>query len=284
MDRLIADWSKGGYGSIDLKKPEGVIRFIWENFNSLCILTDDRNLSKIRRLDAFRKRYKVDFVAGCETQTNWFEVPDGHGFSELVGLGEDKRCITAHNVHDKTRCQPGGTLAAVYGRATAFGTVETGKDETGLGRFVWIVFRTEGLTRRIVSAYRPRKPSSIKRRGLDWKGTKVWEQHYNYFRKVGAYNTDPHYNFDKDLLALLSLWRLQGEEVMLMLDANDGDIYKSKFVKKLAEPGIQMEELFLKTNKTHAPYSHKEANEDSGVPLCGVFATQGFDCTSYFIF
>ena len=25
MDRLIADWSKGGYGSIDLKKPEGVI-------------------------------------------------------------------------------------------------------------------------------------------------------------------------------------------------------------------------------------------------------------------
>ena len=71
---------------------------------------------------------------------------------------------------------------------------------------------------------------------------------------------------------------------MLILDANDGDIYKSKFVKKLAEPGIQMEELFLKTNKTHAPYSHKKANEDSGVPLCGVFATQGFDCTSYFIF
>ena len=129
MNRLIANWSKGGHGHIDLKKPEGVIRFIWENFNSLCILTDDRNLAKVRRLDALRKRYKVDFVAGCEAQTNWFEVPDGHGFSELVGLGEDKRCVTAHNVHDKTRCQPGGTLAAVYGRATAFGTVETGKQE-----------------------------------------------------------------------------------------------------------------------------------------------------------
>ena len=113
---------------------------------------------------------------------------------------------------------------------------------------------------------------------------KVWEQHYNYFRRVSAYNTDLHYNFDKDLLALLSLWRLCGEEVMLMLDANDGDIYKSKFVKQLAEPGIQMEELFLKTNKTHAPYSHKEGSENSAVPLCGVFATQGFDCTSYFIF
>ena len=91
----------------------------------------------------------------------------------------------------------------MHGRATAFGTIETGKDETGLGRFVWITFRTEGLTRRIVSAYRPRKPSSIKRRGLDWKGTKVWEQHYNYFRRVGSYNPDPHIVFSPTSVIIL---------------------------------------------------------------------------------
>ena len=58
---------------------------------------------------------------------------------------------------------------------------------------------------------------------------------------------------DKDFLALLSLWRLRGEEVMLMLDVNDGDIYKSKFVKQLAEPGIQMEGLFSKLTKLMLP-------------------------------
>ena len=71
--------------------------------HSLCILTNERNLTKIRNLDALRKRYKVDFVAGCESQTNWFEVPNGLGFSELIGLGKEKRCVTAHNVHNKTQ-------------------------------------------------------------------------------------------------------------------------------------------------------------------------------------
>ena len=57
-------------------------------------------------------------IAGCETQTNWYQVPDGHHFSDLVGMGEDRKGIAAHNVHDKTQCQPGGTLIATYGRWT----------------------------------------------------------------------------------------------------------------------------------------------------------------------
>ena len=64
MDRLIADWTRDGHGHIDLKKAEGVIRFLWENFNSLCILTDKRNLTKVRYLNALLKRYKIDFLAG----------------------------------------------------------------------------------------------------------------------------------------------------------------------------------------------------------------------------
>ena len=93
------------------------------------------------------------------------------------------------------------------------------------------------------------------------------------------YNTDPHYNFDKNLRALLSLWKCHGKEVILMIDANDGNIYKSKFIRQLAEPAMQMEELFLKTNNVSARNSNKEGN----VPICGIFATQGFDCTGYFI-
>ena len=67
----MSDWMRDGFGKIDAKKREGIFRLIWENFNSLCILTDDRNLSKVRGLDVLRKSLDIDMVTGCETQTHW---------------------------------------------------------------------------------------------------------------------------------------------------------------------------------------------------------------------
>ena len=55
MNRLKTNWTKGGHGHIDPKKAKGVVCFLWENFNSLCILTDKRNLTKVRQLDGLRK-------------------------------------------------------------------------------------------------------------------------------------------------------------------------------------------------------------------------------------
>ena len=82
-------------------------------------------------------------------------------------MGEDWKGIAAHNVHDKTRCQPGGTLIATYGRWMTYAT--TGKDEMGLARWTWIVFDCETTVRQFVSAYRPKKPSSLNRIGIDLK-------------------------------------------------------------------------------------------------------------------
>ena len=181
VEELLKDWSRGGHGHFTIKKVDGLFRLLWENFNSLCILTDNQNLSKVRAIDATRKRLRADMLAGCETQTDWYQVPIDQQFDRLVGLGEDQRHIAAHNVHDKTRCQPGGTLIAAYGQATGYGRVEVGKDETGLGRWTWMKFTTDGLVRRFVSAYRLKVPSTLKRQGLDWKETTVYEQHYRYF-------------------------------------------------------------------------------------------------------
>ena len=62
-----------------------------------------------------------------------------------------------------------------------------------------MTFTTDGLVRRFVSAYRLKVPSTLKRRGLDWKGTTVYEQHYWYFKTHNYLVKDPIYNFDKDL-------------------------------------------------------------------------------------
>ena len=169
MKELLKDWSQGGHGHFILKKAEGIFRLLWENFNSLSILTDEWDLCTVRKLDALRKNLNTDMLAGCETQTNWYKVPNDKRFDRLVGIGEDQRYIAAHNIHDNTRCQPGGTLIAAYGQATGFGRIEVGKDDTGLGRWTWMKFITDGLVRRFVSAYRLKIPSTLKRRGLDWE-------------------------------------------------------------------------------------------------------------------
>ena len=40
VDSLIADWTRGGHGQMDLKKANRIFRILWENFNSLQILTE----------------------------------------------------------------------------------------------------------------------------------------------------------------------------------------------------------------------------------------------------
>ena len=88
---------------MDLKEADGIFRILWENYNSLQILIDSIILQKMRSLDEHRKRYKANLIAGCEAQTNWYQVPDGQRFKDIVDLGEHTRCTADHNIHNKTR-------------------------------------------------------------------------------------------------------------------------------------------------------------------------------------
>ena len=83
----------------------------------------------------------------------------------------------------------------------------------------------------------------------------MYEQQYRCYEKKGYYNCDPIHNFDTNLLALLSLWRMQGEEVLLMINLSE-HIYTGNFVKALAEQDILMDEDFHRVDNTQAPNSH----------------------------
>ena len=86
----------------------------------------------MRSLDEHRKRYKANIIAGCKTYINCYQVPDGQRFEDIVGLEEHTRRKAAHNIHDKTRCQPGGTVIVTFGQTSGY-DMEVGKDKTGLG-------------------------------------------------------------------------------------------------------------------------------------------------------
>ena len=88
VEELLKDWSQGGYRHFILKKAEGIFRLLWEKFNSLSILTDKWDLCTVRKLEVLRKNLNADMLSGCETQTNWYKVPNDKQFDRLVGIGE----------------------------------------------------------------------------------------------------------------------------------------------------------------------------------------------------
>ena len=57
--------------------------------------------------------------------------------------------------------------------------LDTGSDETDLGRWCWIKLGGGGKTTRIVTAYQPCDP------GKDTAGETVWDQHQRYFEARG---------------------------------------------------------------------------------------------------
>ncbi|EJK52322.1 hypothetical protein THAOC_28418 [Thalassiosira oceanica] len=69
---------------------------------------------------------------------------------------------------------------------------------------------------RIITAYRPKEPSKVRRRGIDFeKGGTVWEQQWRYFKGKGYDDRNPLLHYDRDLSALLKDWRRAGDEIIL---------------------------------------------------------------------
>ena len=102
----------------------------------------------------------------------------------------------------------------------------SGKDTTGLGRWVHMVLQGEdGIKTRIVCGYKP-CPSAK-------KATKSsYQQHRCYFITKEKDRTCLRTRCRKDLIKQLIQWREEGDRLVVCLDTN-GDIYKKKLGKAL---------------------------------------------------
>ena len=144
------------HGAAPGRKPEGVIRLIYENVNGI-----NNRLSgneKVERAKEIHDELEVDLVAYNEHRLNMQHRQNGNGFNQLFKGGEATvRSAVAHNVHENIgRIQEGGTCLLAFGPITDFlATDEPGKDETGLGRWAIMTFKGDtGLTR-VVCGYNP---------------------------------------------------------------------------------------------------------------------------------
>ena len=230
VDRLVDEMHDGGYGFVEGRKPPDIVRLMGENVNNLS-LYDESRAWKIPKIKEINKRYQTDGLLLQECGTDFRQLAAHQSLDVLLG-DSDCRTITANNVTEPSaRTQHGGVAALNFPRLAGF-TLETGKDKTGLGRWVYTYVGTSTRKTRIVTAYRPVKPSRSQLKGNQRGWYTVWSQHRRYIRKNGLGNISPRALFSRDLVRQLLTWKDAGDEIILFMDFND-HVYKGRLPKRL---------------------------------------------------
>ena len=205
------------HGVAPSQKAEGVTRLIYENMNGIPTrLMNNEKLEKARELI---DELGADIAAFTELQVNWRHKNNVNGLSQMFNGGESEvRSIAGHNVHESDcgQRQQGGTGLVLNGPLIEqFDFEASGKDDTGLGRWVTMVFRgQDGLTTRVICGYNPCKSAPKATRSS-------YQQHRRYFIRQEKDRTCPRKRFRRDLVTQLEKWRNEGDRLIVCMDAND---------------------------------------------------------------
>ena len=131
----------------------------------------------------------------------------------------------------------------------------------------------------VVTAYRPCYKQYRKLTKKGRLGQTVWEQHVRFYKEVeGIKEPQPRALFDEYLFGSIKKWRSKGEEIVLVIDANE-DVYKGPFAEHLASIGVDMTCAYQKVHKQKMPSSHQSGS----LPIMGIFVTPGITCEHSFI-
>ena len=160
------------------------------------------------------------------------------------------RSVASHNTLETKNTgdtQRGGTGTVVNGLMAKY-VRDSGVDHTGLGRWSWFKLEGEpGHRTRVVTAY---APTGSKSSGL----STYYKQSERYIKKNGL-NSTPKKMFRDDLCAVLKQWRLQGDRIVLMMDASD-NVLNGHIAKALAKDGIELKEAVHAQTPGYGPKTH----------------------------
>lgn len=115
--------------------------------------------------------------------------------------------------------------------------MSSGRDETGLGRWVFMTFVGEGgIVTRVVCCYnRCYNKNQVSRTS--------YQQQRRYFINKEHDDTCPRKRFLQHLLVLLKGWREQGDRIIVCMDANE-HIYQKNIGRALTDvDGLKMREV-----------------------------------------
>ena len=205
---------KKTFGDHLVEKEANQIRIVSQNVN--CIGVSHEINHKQEKAKDWIYEHSVDIIGWQETGVAFHSLPIRKRLAHrMKDIRWDKmRISSTNNKHENIETfQYGGTAVMAFNTA-AHRVKSTGADETGLGRWSWILFEGKHNFRtRIISAYIPCK-SSIDRHQT------VYNQHRRYFHKLGILEC-PRKLMHQQLTQQIQEWQKKGENIILLIDANE---------------------------------------------------------------
>ena len=186
------------HGVAPSKKMEGGFRLVTGNRNGInTVIKGNKKLEKAKDII---DDLEADMVAIAEYRVNGKHKRNRNGFRQMFQGGDvEMRAITAHNMHENvSKFQDRGTSLILCGTLVEqYDSENSGKDGTGLGRWVSMVFRgKDRLTTRVICGYNPCYNNK------KHSGTFYWKNR-RYFITKKKDRTCPRKRFRIDLVTQL---------------------------------------------------------------------------------
>lgn len=236
-------------------------RFGFQNINGMPI----QNNSKSESLIDIIKHYEFDYFGIQEVNLHERILPPSQQWKRKFHCIHTKAATNQH-CPSQRRILYGGT-AHFLSHEMCLRQINSGQDETGLGRWVWTLLQgRQGIQVRIISGYRPIEDKSN-------RPHTVYSQHEYYYRAIDQSNgyRNPRKSFFEDLDNSIKSWMEAGDQIILGLDANE-DIHSRNLQQWIESWGL------VDALHRHHPHHLRTAtcNKNSNnVPIDGIFISPG---------
>ena len=242
------------------------LRVVSKNVGGIRLLV---HYHKELHLKDWIKQNSVDLIGIQETNINWSLCSERERpLQRFRSLNwELFKGSTSHNKHDRRRSkkfQFGGTMSLAF-ENTANYVEATGADESGLGRWSWLLLRSLNFSTRFITAYKPiRTPDAKKTRT-------VYMQHRKYWLRKGI-DTDPNILFEQHLLDNIKKWRHNKERIILTIDLNE-DVCSADFSSCLSDLGI-----YSAIRSMHGNFEVPATHQNGSKPIDDIYISSDIRC------
>ena len=221
------------FGDEMLDKEDEIIRIVSQNINCIGVYSIANH--KQDKIKDWLLNNQVDIVGWQETGVAFHMLPKHERLVERMRDSRWKKMkiSSANNKHENiSRFQYGGNAILAFDE-TASRVIKTGADESGLGRWAWMLFEGKNNHKtRVISAYFPCKIKDRK------KTQTVYAQHERYLNKKGI-NKCPREHMAYELTEKINEWQDKGEKIVLMADCNE-DLSKKLPIQKALTQKCQL--------------------------------------------
>ena len=143
-----------------------------------------------------------------------------------------------------------------------------GKDFRDLGRWVSVILAgSQHHQTRVIQCYGVRPERST-------QTGSVYQQHVRYMQETGLEGYTPRQLFEEDFLNQLRVWRMNGDRLIVMMDANE-HVLSGRLCRQMTTDGINLREITKEYIGTLCPHTYIDGSQ----PIDGVWATPDITIT-----